>query len=102
MSKEFNKYIKCKIVRYKDLITCKCHNNKDLYDCINILKENQNNSKISTIHFENLNSMNYAKKYLSDFGEISHFCCNGKGVMYKTNDDINNLFFFTNIFINNL
>ena len=30
--------------------------------------------------------MNYAKKYLSDFGEISHFCCSGKGVMYKNDD----------------
>ena len=87
LSKELNQYIKCKVIKYKDLISCKCHNNKDLFDCINILKENQNNSKISTIHFENLNSMNYAKKYLSYFGEISHFCCSGKGVMYKNDDE---------------
>ena len=28
-----------------------------------------------------------AKSYLSQFGVISHFCCSGKGVMYRGIDD---------------
>ena len=32
--------------------------------------------------FDYINSINYSKKYLSEFGNISHFCCEGKGVMF--------------------
>ena len=87
ISKKFHSLAKCKVLQYKDLMACKYHDDINLYKCISILKKNAKKTSNSTIHFKNLNSMNYARKHLSDFGNIDHFCCRGIGVMYNKNNE---------------
>ena len=109
--------IKCVCTINNKLISCKPHNFNDLYGCethfeecnksyvIYILKheaERQEMCKVaSTIHFGSKTQMNIANKYLSYFGTISHYCCGGKGVMFKDESikiahEISSMYYFNN------
>lgn len=75
----------CKIVRYKN--TCSCiHDDPNYYDAIRILGDNNRiklfENNIGVIHFDSLESINFAKPYLEDFGRVFHFCCRGKGAWF--------------------
>lgn len=72
----------CKIYKYKNLCACSVHDIQDKIDAIKTLINTSKRKNVSTIHFCNINSLNYAKRYLRDFGKISHYCCEGKGVMF--------------------
>lgn len=81
---------KCKIIIYENdhkLNCCEIHGNEYVIDAISSLnkatKQFCNNNILSTIHFKSHNSLQIAEPYLSSFGIISHYCCSGKGVMYK-------------------
>ena len=90
LSKEHKKFLKntCKIYKYKSLCACNLHENDEnkLDAVIKLIASTQNNN-ISTIHFRSKISLNYAKKYFHNFGIFSHYCCNGKGVMFQENFD---------------
>ena len=73
---------KCKVHRYKNLCACEMHDNNDKVDAITTLNINCCFDNISTMHFITKKSLNYAKRYLGDFGNVSHYCCGGTGVMY--------------------
>jgi hypothetical protein len=83
------KYQKCKLNVYKNLKCCSYHINTkrqmDINSVINILTH-ENNKKIEshtrTIHFYNKEQIDIAKCYLSEYGIITHYCCNGLGVSY--------------------
>lgn len=83
----------CKIYKYKNLCTCSTHDNQYKIDAIKILLQTSKSKNVSTIHFPNKKSLNFAKRYLRDFGKISHYCCNGNGVMFL--DVKNKLFKYT-------
>jgi hypothetical protein len=83
LSKKFSSVTNCKVLQYKDLTACKYHDDENLYECISILKKNIKKT-CRSIHFKNLESMNHAKKHLTDFGKINHFCCGGIGVVYDS------------------
>lgn len=72
----------CKIYKYKNLCACLVHDSQDKIDAIKTLITTSKLKNVSTIHFSNKDSLNYAKRYLRDFGRISHYCCEGKGVMF--------------------
>jgi aerobic-type carbon monoxide dehydrogenase small subunit (CoxS/CutS family) len=84
LSKEHEKFKinKCKVHRYKNLCACEIHDNNDKVDAITILIDSTKLTNISTIHFKTKKSLNYAKRYLEYFGNVSHYCCGGTGVMY--------------------
>ena len=84
LSKEHEKFKinKCKVHRYKNLCACEIHDDNDKVDTVTILISSTKLTNISTIHFKTKKSLNYAKIYLGDFGDISHYCCGGEGVMY--------------------
>ena len=104
-----NKYFKiCKVLNkkncipscYKDLSCCSVHENKsDMKHIIDILNNEthhiiqntlktarnmlpHNKDMLRSIHFRSLECMEIAKPYVCLLGKISHFCCNGKGVMF--------------------
>ena len=85
----------CSLKKYKDLIYCNIHtDNNHLENTIDILittKKKQTKKPISTIHFKSKESLNLAKKYLYEFGTITHFCCGGHGAtfLYKDSDKLN-------------
>ena len=72
----------CKIYKYKNLSACSVHDSQDKIDAIKTLINTSKLKNVSTMHFCNKNSLNCAKRYLRDFGRISHYCCEGKGVMF--------------------
>lgn len=85
-----NIIIRCKSHSYKDLYGCLTH----VYDCnvsyvIYILNNEEKKYKLckftDVIHFGSCMQMRIASKYLNNFGNISHYCCGGKGVMFKDN-----------------
>ena len=100
VSKQF-KNSPCKISKYKDLLSCSCHNDihhinavyKLIYAKTFSLPNNIDNVDTSfsldndlktylAIHFISKQALNIAKPYLSDFGKVSHYCCSNTGVMY--------------------
>jgi hypothetical protein len=86
-SKKFNNKLKkckkCKVIFYKDLSACEIHSNYKLLRIVRKLnKAKENPGKVGSIHFTTKEELEIAKKYLSDFGLITKYCCNGKGVMY--------------------
>lgn len=70
----------CKIVKYMDSIACSIHDDIDYFNCINILSNT--NKRTTAIHFPNKNSCLMASRYFSNFGDFSHYCCDGKGAMF--------------------
>ena len=92
LSKEYYKFYskleKCKIYKYKKLCSCELHRKSiDKLDAIKQLINSSKCNNISTIHFRSVKSLKYAKKYLYNFGIISHYCCGGKGVMFIKSSD---------------
>tara|TARA_A100001015_G_scaffold71925_1_gene79735 strand:- start:172 stop:567 length:396 start_codon:yes stop_codon:yes gene_type:complete len=83
-SKLFNKISPCKGSKYKELLGCSKHINRDdVSYVIDMLNYNSSKNKFNyIIHFQSRNQLFIAEKYLNDFGRVSHFCCNGKGVVY--------------------
>ena len=95
-SDEYNKtnIQSCIILKYKNIHICEIHDNHNLVDAIinliNAEKKKRKGIAIKTIQCKSVESLNYAKKYLSNYGNIRHFYfflqngCMGKGVMYDT------------------
>ena len=73
----------CNIIEYKGKRLCDQHDNKDLYHCFEVLST-ITEKKPSTIHFKTKESCILAQPYISNFGIFSHYCCDGKGIMFKT------------------
>ena len=71
----------CNIIEYKGKRVCFQHDNKDLYHCFEVLNK-ITEKKISTIHFKTREICSHAKPYISNFGIFSHYCCDGKGIMF--------------------
>jgi len=80
----------CNILEYKGKRLCDQHDNKALYNCFEVLSRIKER-KPSTIHFETKESCILAQPYISNFGTISHYCCDGKGITFKK-PAINNAF----------
>lgn len=107
--KNLNK-IYCIPLNYKNLYCCSIHDNNDsdIKHIINVLKnetenlknetkilknktenlktmpdifKNEKGKNITSIHFKSVQCMDTAMPYINELGKISHFCCNGKGVM---------------------
>lgn len=91
----------CKIIEYKEKQLCKIHDNKDLYHCFEILSQITDKNPYS-IHFETKESCLLARNFISDYGSFSHYCCNGKGIIFRKNliNNTNNIplpnFYITN------
>lgn len=99
ISCKFNKS-NCKILRYKDLLACNCHDNIYKINAVTklIYAKTYKQSNITTIdssfsldketrsyftiHFISKKSLKIAEPYLKDFGIVSHYCCSNTGVMY--------------------
>lgn len=81
----------CKIIEYKGKQLCKIHDNKDLYHCFEVLSKIKDKQPYS-IHFETKESCLLARPFVSEYGVFSHYCCSGKGIMFKKNL-INNTIF---------
>ena len=99
ISSQFDKS-NCNLLRYKDLLVCKCHDN--IYKINAVIKliyaKTYKQSNINsldrsfsldtdaksyfTIHFISKKSLKIAEPYLKDFGVVSHYCCSNTGVMY--------------------
>jgi hypothetical protein len=77
----------CNIIEYKGRRVCLQHDNKDLYHCFEVLSKITEKKNI--IHFETAEICSHIKPYISNFGIFSHYCCDGKGIMFKI-DSINN------------
>ncbi len=76
----------CNIINYKGIQVCDKHDNIHLFNCFKVLNR-ITNKNISSIHFDTKECCFIAKSYISDFGNFSHFCCNGKGIMFRNNTD---------------
>ena len=74
----------CEIIKYKEKQLCKIHDNKDLYHCFEVLSKITDKNPYS-IHFETKESCLLARPFISDYGVFSHYCCSGKGIMFKKN-----------------
>ena len=99
ISNKFNKS-NCNISKYKNLLSCGCHDNiyqinavcKLIYaktykesNINNVDKEfslDKDAKSYFTIHFISKKSLKIAEPYLKDFGVVSHYCCSNTGVMY--------------------
>jgi hypothetical protein len=100
--KLYKKYSKkCKYYYYENLNCCDCsidiikNKNNNLFQKLNNIKkvikilnksfiEKEKRGYVNTIHFENDAQVILANPYLNKFGFISHRCCNGLGVSYRT------------------
>ena len=79
---------KCKLVKFKSLCACSYHTKKKyIFNAIFTLKDKEiefeKYGSIYAIHFNSNKALKLSKKYLPMFGEVSHYCCNGTGAMYK-------------------
>ena len=81
----FNTRINCTLNRHKGLQTCRIHGSYDTNRAIDILEMYIRIQRVTSIHFDNKKQLDIAWNYMNNFGEISHICCEGKGVMYKQN-----------------
>jgi hypothetical protein len=75
----------CETIKYKDIHVCKIHDDENLYKCFTVLKK-ITNKNIDSIHFETAEICLLALPYISDFGNVRHHCCSGKGIMFKDYD----------------
>jgi hypothetical protein len=74
----------CKIIEYKGKQLCKIHDNKELYHCFEVLSK-ITDKNLYSIHFETKESCLLARPFISEYGVFSHYCCSGKGIMFKKN-----------------
>jgi len=72
----------CEIIKYKEKQLCKIHDNKDLYHCFEVLSK-ITDKNLYSIHFETKESCLLARPFISEYGVFSHYCCTGKGIMFK-------------------
>ena len=94
-SKTIKDILKCKMQYFHfqkcnkihQLFCCKTHEKNILYkiEAITVLNQNKNKKNISTIHFSNSKAREIAYPFAKNFGNISHCCCDGKGIMFKDN-----------------
>jgi len=80
----------CEIIEYKEKQVCKIHDNKELYHCFEVLSQIKEKSP-SSIHFNTRESCRLARPFISEYGVFSHYCCSGKGIMFKKDDTTNRL-----------
>ena len=87
----------CKLNNYGSILGCQLHT-PDHYGAIITLTEekskhlrNKNKGKRKrkykaiSIHFQSRKQREIGEKYALEFGEKSHYCCRGKGIMFKEN-----------------
>ena len=84
----------CKIVKYKEKQLCKIHDDKDLYHCFEVLSKITDKQPYS-IHFETKESCLLARPFVSEYGVFSHYCCDGRGIMFKKDNNNTNSSFRT-------
>ena len=86
VNKFFRKEYKCRKIKMPIIGNCLCkiHGDKDYFYCENVLNKYLYKNNIETIHFDTNKQMEIVKPYLKMLGRVSHFCCNGKGVMFLT------------------
>lgn len=82
VNKELNTLPRCKIINYKSLICCKKHSSLEMVRAIDILNYHKGKSP-STMHFDSQKILDIVKPYLTDFGVVNHYCCGGKGVVFR-------------------
>lgn len=99
VNKFFRNEYKCRKIKMPIIgnYLCKIHGDKDYFYCENVLNKYLYKNDIETIHFDTNKQMEIVKPYLKMLGRVSHFCCNGKGVMFLTDKKINNYNFFLNL-----
>lgn len=74
----------CNVVHFLNYSACKFHDDYHYYSCLNTLANCSNSYyKCGTIHFDTKKAREHATPYLYLFGEVSHYCCEGKGVMFN-------------------
>ena len=87
VNKRHNSLYNCKIIAYKSIQACVKHTRKkylfnSIYQLKDAYQELNRYKYVHSIHFESLKAFNISRKYFNDFGEIDHYCCQGRGVMY--------------------
>ena len=80
----------CVTLNYLDFPPiCIQHGDPDIVDCILQLQnadiKHKTHDIFSSLHFRSNEACEIAFPYLKKYGEISHKCCSGKGVMFKIN-----------------
>jgi len=81
---------KCQVKRFGSIIGCQCHSHNN-YGAIIALeavpKKRIKRKNVANIHFDNSAQREIALPEAAKFGEISHYCCSRKGIMYKDKDN---------------
>ena len=79
-----NNHELCVVINYNDTYVCSKHDDPNYFSCIKTLRyQQEHNLTPTTIHFENQTACLFAEPYKNDFGEFSHYCCGGTGIMFK-------------------
>ena len=82
----YSQFSKCQIKKFGSIVGCQCHSHNH-YQAIIALKavpkKKIKKKTVLSIHFDNSAQREIALPEAAKFGEISHYCCARKGIMYK-------------------
>ena len=88
-------FSKCQVKRFGSIVGCQCHSHNN-YGAIITLetvpKKRIKKKTVASIHFDNSTQREIALPEAAKFGEISHYCCHRKGIMYKNKNLHSGLF----------